>query len=235
MIVISIIVNCARILSNILIAPVIIAFIMPSGFQLRYGRTAAAYQKRYCRFIPASFIIVKIFAIIYYYICAKCMDHFLVSTGLLLTLFLIVSGLMINKLYNKALPNHNFRTKLDQGFVDKTFIIGSTTLICAADFFVYDRNISWLLISVALGKYFWIDFGLIPYRNMRQKISDDLSNVSLSAKRISVIFACLLLLSDILAFFADKYIFHLGVFFWSTLLTPGFCCLYLAVCSIHRF
>lgn len=190
---------------HFLCAPSVIAALFPKGVSIRYGRQAAETQQQYCSFIAVSFICLKVFAVTYCYISAYLGDGFIVSTGLLLTLGMIITGIFINQFFYRTKP----KSELDKKHFekDRPFLVGMSALICAVDCLMINTKVSWFLISVLLGKYFWFDFGLlVSCDKMREQIQKDWTAVNFNAKEKSCIFAALILFSDFAGFLVEKCI-----------------------------
>lgn len=166
------------------------------------------YMKRdYTGYIISCFMCEKIIIYLYYKILLKYNNKVLVQSGMVLTILLILSGRLINwihyylkihKKYNKSL---NFVNK-----TDRVFIMGFETLVCALDVIILDYKISLVFISLLLGKYFWIDSGLLTVQENYYKIKNDWKSVSDNAKIISFEFAIIILFSDYIGILLKRII-----------------------------
>lgn len=215
-------------LLNSFIVPCIIVCFMRLGILIRYGRVAVVYRGQYCEFIGVSFVFIKVFAILYCYISSKYSNHFLITTGLLLTAFLVISGAIMNKFYsimrNRSISVPSFEK-------DKAFLIGTATVMGAVDFLITENQIGMFLIATILGKYFWFDSGLMPLKEMHQKILDDWNNANTRSKKESLVFAGLVLASDFLGNLFFQQFLWANSHSWSIIISAILGVIYCIICS----
>lgn len=220
---------------SIIFTPLFAAYLIPYG-ELMRGRTRLAVdnQRKYLAFITASFIFEKLFIVIYLDITEIYGKMYLVQSGFILTIILIVAGKATNLFYDRLIYDSQIGVLLDSNINEKTFIMAMMTIVCSMDFIMINRNVSVFCISLLLGKYFWFDSGMISRQQMMKEIWSSWKNVSSSAKYKSLVFAWIVLLSNYCGYIAAKKYEVFSSYSVASIFAVGFSGIYIGYCSYMR-
>jgi len=169
----------------------LIPYIQIKNSMYNLNRDCAAY-------ITSSYICEKIIFYLYYQISLVHNSNFFVLSGVILTVLLIISGRLIELVYYNLRKHKKMKMKESLSKADKVFIMGAASFISALDVLALDYRISLLCISLLLGKYFWIDSGILTIRDNYKKIKHDWNNINKTIKDNVALFGCILVISDVL-------------------------------------
>ena len=217
--------ECIYFLNCTFLPAMIIGFLLPTvAISTNENKESSSQylERYYSAYITSCFIMERIAIFIYNYISSNLGDIFLIQSGIILTILLILTGMLIEKFGNviKVRKKEEVNKELETKYIrdaDKVFIMGVVTLVLAAEALLFDYKISLLCISLILGKYFWIDSGLISIRENCSKMKRDWLSINKQVKKICLRFTLVLLISSYIGnilynrFEKTSYIFSMYV------------------------
>lgn len=188
---------------NIIIV-LLVGYYFEISMQQKFSLVAYRYQQNIIRYFSSCFIILQ-FSISLYYILNKLFSDFiLLSSGLLLIPWLIMTGAFINELYNFLISNLKSKIPLKEES-EKLFIVSSMGILVSLTMIPYEINLSFTIISIMIGRFFWIDTGTNGFKYIPHQIKLQINNLFKFPNHPSILKKTVILFSLVLISNVLKY------------------------------
>lgn len=113
-------------------------------------------------FCTRMFLICLVSFRLLYYITNKYSSYIIVQSGILIPLWLFITGSLVRLIYYFFVSRQHWKHYLMLTEEQKQIYWITVPVIVSIVFLYYDKNLSLMIIAILLGKFMWLDFSIKP-------------------------------------------------------------------------
>ncbi|WP_321993848.1 hypothetical protein [Clostridium butyricum] len=153
----------------------LVLYLFEIDIRNKLGIQAFKYQQNLIRYFSSCFLILQI-SLDLYYILTKFCNSILLDSGLLLIPWLVITGIVINIIYEFIISNLSYKSPLKNDS-EKLFIISSMGILASTTMIFYNLDLALTTFSIILGRFLWIDTGINGLTDLYSKLKLQLVNL----------------------------------------------------------